>query len=116
MIKVIIISEKLIIESVHENPDDDLRLAWAQEGPESRGYAAFKETGELLYAVDKDNVFELLVRAALNHLDLGGVETAFCKNEAMFPALYLLGFKKNDDRLEINIREFLRPCGGCGKA
>ena len=111
MIKVVIFSEKVVIESIHPNPEPDLRIAWAQEGPESRGYAAFKEDGELLYAVDKDNIFELLVRAALNHLDLGGVETAFCKNPAMFPGLYLLGFKDNGDRVETNIREFFsRGC------
>ena len=41
MIKVMIISDKRVIESVCENPSDSLRLAWAQEGPQSRGYAAF---------------------------------------------------------------------------
>lgn len=110
MIKVVIISEKAVIESIHENPEPSLRIAWAQEGPESRGYAAFKEDGELLYAVDKDNIFELLVRAALNHLDLGGVETAFCRNKAMFPGLYMLGFRDNGDRVETNIGEFF-ACG-----
>ncbi len=111
MIKVMIISDKRVIESVCENPSDSLRLAWAQEGPQSRGYAAFTEEGELLYAVDKDNIFELLVRAALNHLDLGGVEKAFCKNEAMFPGLYLLGFKPGENGLEINIKDFFAT--GC---
>ncbi len=114
MIKVVIIDNKAVIESVHENTDDDVRLAWAQEGLENRGYAAFRENGELLYAVDKDGIFELLVRAVLNHLDLSGVETAYSENEAMFPQLYLLGFKKNGGRLEINIKEFfsVKPCGG----
>ena len=113
MIKVVIFDDKRIIESIHENPTDDIRIAWAQEGPEARGYAAFSESGELLYVVDKDSIFELLIRASLNHLDLNGMETAFCKNEAMFPGLYLLGFKENGDRLEVNIQEFFKPCGGC---
>ena len=111
MIKVMIISDKQVIESVHENPADNLRIAWAQEGPQSRGYAAFTEEGELLYAVDKDNIFELLVRAALNHLDLAGVEKAFCKNESMFSGLYLLGFKSGERGLEINIKDFF--AAGC---
>ncbi|MGN1098255.1 MAG: hypothetical protein ACI4SS_05100 [Clostridia bacterium] len=113
MIKVVIIDDKRIIESIYENPDDDIRVAWAQEGPESRGYAVFRSCGELLYIVDKDNIFELLVRSALNHLDLTGVETAYTSNEAMFAGLYLLGFKKNGERLEVNIKEFFKPCGGC---
>ncbi len=113
MIKVVIIDNKAVIESVYENPSDDARVAWAQEGTESKGYAAFRENGELLFAVDRDNVFELLIRSALNHLDLNGVETAYSVNEAMFPALYLLGFKKNGERLEVNIKDFFKPCGGC---
>ena len=111
MIKVVIISEKAVIESIHENPGPDLRIAWAQEGPESRGYAAFKENGELLYVVDKDNIFELLIRAELNHLRLIGVETAYCCNEAMFPGLYMLGFKDNGGKVETNVEAFFaRGC------
>ncbi len=114
MIKVVIVDNKQVIESVHENPCDDERMAWAQEGPVSKGYGIFRESGELLYIVDKDNIFELIVRAVLNHLDLIGVETAYTENEAMFPGLYLLGFKKRDNRLEINIKDFfsVKPCGG----
>lgn len=114
MIKVVIFDNKQVIGSIHENPTDDIRIAWAQEGPEAKGYAVFSESGELLYVVDRDNIFELLIRAALNHLDLNGVETAFCENKAMFPGLYLLGFKENRDKLEVNIKEFFKPCGGCG--
>lgn len=113
MIKATIISDKRIIESIHENPADEVRIAWAQEGLNNLGYGAFNEDGELLYVVDKDNIFELLVRASLNHMDLNGVETAYCKNSAMFPGLYLLGFKKNGEQLEVNIKEFFKPCGGC---
>ncbi len=114
MIKVTIIKDRRVIESIYENPGEDIRTAWAQEGPVSPGYAIFKTDGELLYAVDRDNIFELLVRAALNNLDINGVETAYTENEAMFPGLYLLGFKKNGSRLEINIKEFfsVKPCGG----
>lgn len=113
MIKVVIIDNKTVIESIHENPTDDLRIAWAQEDADSVGYAAFREDGELLYVVDKGDIFELLVRSALNHLDLNGVETAYTVNEAMFSGLYLLGFRDNGRRLEINIKEFFKPCGGC---
>lgn len=114
MIKVVIFDNKQVIASIHPNPDDGVRIAWAQEGPDCKGWCAFRETGELLYVVDRDNVFELLVRAALNHLDLGGVETAFCKNGAMFPGLYLLGFVDAEDGgLTVNIKEFFKPCGGC---
>ncbi len=115
MIKVTVIDDKRIIESVCDAPTGDTRLAWAQEGLNNLGYMIFTAGGELMYAVDKDNIFELLVRAALNHLDLKGVENAYSKNSAMFPGLYLLGFKKNEDRLQINIKEFfsVKPC--CGK-
>lgn len=114
MIKVVIFDNKRVIESIHPQPEEDLRIAWAQEGPDCKGWCAFRETGELLYVVDKDSVFELLVRAALNHLDLGGVERGFCKNEAMFPGLYLLGFKEAEDGvLSVNIKEFFKPCGSC---
>ena len=113
MIKVVIFDDKQVIGSIHENPTDDTRIAWAQEGPEAKGYAAFTEEGELLYVVDRDNIFELLIRASLNHRDLNGGETAFCKNKAMFPGLYLLGFKDGEDKLEVNIKEFFKPCGGC---
>ncbi len=114
MIKVVIVDNKAVIESVYENPSGSTRLAWAQEGPESRGYAVFDESGELLSVIDKDGIFELLIRAVLNHLDLKGVETAYTFNGTLFPQLYLLGFKKMDERLEINIKEFfsVKPCGG----
>ena len=113
MIKVVIFDNKQVIASIHPDPDEDMRVAWAQEGPDCKGWCAFKETGELLYVVDRDDVFELLIRAALNHLDLNGVETGFCKNETMFPALYLLGFKDGENGLAVNIKEFFKPCGGC---
>ncbi len=114
MIKVVIADNRAVIESVYESARESTRLAWAQEGLESRGYAVFDESGELRLVNDKDGIFELLIRAVLNHLDLKGVETAYTYNEAMFPPLYLLGFKKKGERLEINIKEFfsVKPCGG----
>ncbi len=115
MIKVVIFDNKRVIESVYPNPGDDVRIAWAQEGPDCKGWCAFTEGGELLLAVDKDDVFELLIRAALNHLDLVGVETGVCKNKAMFPGLYTLGFRDAPGGgLTVNIKEFFKPCGGCG--
>ena len=113
MIKVVIFDNKQVIASIHPDPDEDMRVAWAQEGPDCKGWCVFKETGELLYVVDKDDVFELLIRSALNHLDINGVGRSFCKNEAMYPGLYLLGFKDANDGLEADIKEFFKPCGGC---
>ena len=115
MIKVVIFDNKQVISSIHLNPEDDIRVAWAQEGPDCKGWCAFRETGELLYVVDRDDVFELLIRAALNHLDLNGVERGFCTNEVMFPGLYMLGFKDAaGGGLEVDIKEFFKPGGCCG--
>lgn len=113
MIKVTIISDKRVVESVYPNPSSDIRIAWAQEEAFSPGYCVFSESGELIKVKDDDNVFELLIRASLNHLDLNAVETAFSTNEEMLKGLLLLGFKNNSGRAEVNIKSFFKPCGGC---
>lgn len=113
MIRVNIIDDRRIVESVVENPGDNIKIAWAQEGAESPGYCVFTSEGEILAVIDRDNVSELLIRAALNHLDLNGVETGFSKNEVLFPLLKSLGFKQSENECSVILKEFFKPCGGC---
>lgn len=113
MIKVTIIDNMQIIDSVFKNPTDGDRVAWAQENESILGYMLFNESGELKSVVDNDCVFELLVRSSLNHLDLNGVEQGFSYNADMEKELLLLGFKKENNRLWVNIKEFFKPCAGC---
>ena len=78
MIRVTIINDERIIKSVTNITGEGILMAWAQENEKSPGYAIFSESGELLEITDRDNVFELLVRASLNRMDLDGVITAYC--------------------------------------
>lgn len=110
MIRVNIIKDEIIIKSVYNNVDEGILMAWAQENEKSPGYAIFSDTGELIEISDKDNVFELLVRASLNRMDLDGVEVAYCYAEEYFDELKKLGFKENGRRVEVVIKDFFKPC------
>ena len=110
MIRVNIIKDELIIKSVYDNVNDSILMAWAQENEKSTGYAIFSDIGELIEINDKDNVFELLVRASLNRMDLDGVEKAYSEKTEYFDELKKLGFKENGRRVEVVIKEFFKPC------
>lgn len=106
MIKVTIIDNGQVVRSIMKKECENIRVAWAQEGERSLGYCAFSTDGELLSIRDKDEISELLLRAALNSLDLNGVKTAFCHNPELFPALFALGFRQSGGRLETDIPSF----------
>ena len=110
MIRVNIIKDELIIKSVYDKVNDGILMAWAQENEKSPGYAIFSNIGELVEINDKDNVFELLVRASLNRMDLDGVEKAYSEKTEYFDELKKLGFKENGRRMEVVIKEFFKPC------
>ncbi len=110
MIRVTIIDDERIVKSVSDLAAQDIRMAWAQENEKSPGHCIFSKEGEIFEIADKDNVFELLVRATLNHLDLNGVKSGFCKNEALFPELKRLGFTEKDGVCEVDITTFFKPC------
>ena len=110
MIRVTIINDERIIKSVSEVSGNGILMAWAQENEKSPGFCIFSENGELVKIEDKDNVFELLVRASLNRMDLDGVAVAYCYAEEHFDELKKLGFKENDRRVEVVIKEFFKPC------
>ena len=81
MIRVTIIDDARIIGSVSQISGDGILMAWAQENEKNPGYCIFNENGELIEIIDKDNVFELLIRASLNRLDLDVVEVAYSYKE-----------------------------------
>ena len=110
MIRVNIIKDELIIKSVYDKVNDSILMAWAQENEKSPGYAIFSDIGELIVINDKDSVFELLVRASLNRMDLDGVEKAYSEKTEYFDELKKLGFKENGRRVEVVIKEFFKPC------
>ena len=110
MIRVNIIKDELIIKSVYKNYQSGIMMAWAQENEKNPGYCIFSDNGEIIEINDKDNVFELLVRATLNKLDLDGVEVAYSYKEEYFAELKKLGFKENGRRMEVVIKEFFKPC------
>ncbi len=109
MIRVTIIDDKRIIESVF-SPAEDMLMAWAQENEKNAGYCIFKKTGEIVAVKDNDNVFELLIRATLNYLDLNGVGIGFSKNEMLFNDLKKLGFSQKETSCEVDIKTFFKPC------
>ena len=113
MIRVTIIDDKRIIGSVSDLNGNDVVMAWAQENEKSPGHSIFTNRGEILEVVDKDNIFELLIRATLNYLDLNKVEKGYCKKEELFPELVRLGFKVNDGVCEVDIKTFFKPCCSC---
>ena len=110
MIRVTVIDNEIIIKSVFENVTDSTLMAWAQENEKNSGYCIFKNTGEIVAVKDNDNVFELLIRATLNYLDLNGIERGFSENEELFGDLKKLGFTQKENICEVNITTFFKPC------
>lgn len=110
MIRVTVVDDARIIKSVSDIGGDDVVMAWAQENEKSPGHSIFSKAGEIFDIVDNDNVFELLVRATLNYLDINGIKRGCCKNEAMFDELVKLGFVKKDGICEVDITTFFKPC------
>lgn len=110
MIRVTIVDDSRVIKSVSKIEGKDVVMAWAQENEKSPGHSIFSKTGEIFDVADKDNVFELLVRATLNYLDLRGVKRGFSTNEALFDELVRLGFVKKEGVCEVDITTFFKPC------
>ena len=110
MIRVTIVDDARIIKSISSIEGSDVVMAWAQENEKSPGHSIFSKNGELFSIVDNDDVFELLVRATLNYLDIKGVKLGYCKNEALFDELVKLGFTKKDGVCEVDITTFFKPC------
>ena len=110
MIRVTIIDDKRIISSVYDKAGEDTLMAWAQENEKSPGHSIFSKSGEILEVADNDNVFELLIRATLNSLDLNGVKRGYSENENLFAELKRLGFTEKDGVCEVNITTFFKPC------
>ena len=113
MIRVTIVDDSRIIKSVSEIEGEDILMAWAQENEKTPGHSIFSKQGEILDIVDKDNIFELLVRATLNFLDLQKIERGYSRNEALFPELVKLGFEVKNGVCEVDITTFFKPCCGC---
>ena len=113
MIRVTITDSIDIINSVFENATVGSRMAIACENEKNTGYFLFHKDGELVDYIDNDNIFELLVRSALNHLDLNGVSEAYSESLKMEKQLLLLGFKKDGEKVAVIIKEFFKPCSGC---
>lgn len=110
MIRVSIVDDERIIGSVSDIKGNGILMAWAQENEKSPGHSIFSETGEIFAVIDNEDVFELLIRATLNYLDLKGVKRGYCKNEALFDKLVSVGFTKKDDICEVDITTFFQPC------
>ena len=113
MIRVTVIDDARIIKSVSDIEGDNILMAWAQENEKSPGHSIFSKQGEIYEIEDKDNVFELLVRATLNYLDLQKVERGYCVNKELFPGLVKLGFVVKGDICEVDITTFFKPCCSC---
>lgn len=110
MIRVTIIDDERIISSISNIKGHDVLMAWAQENEKSPGHSIFSKTGEIFAVIDNEGVFELLIRATLNYLDINGVKRGYCKNEALFDNLVRLGFTKKGDVCEVDITTFFKPC------
>ncbi len=110
MIRVTVVDDLRIIKSVSDIEENGVLMAWAQENEKSPGHCIFSRDGEIFTVVDNDNVFELLIRATLNYLDLNGVKRGCCKNEAIFDGLKRLGFTEKDGVCEVDITTFFKPC------
>ena len=113
MIKVSVFDNYDVIRSIVPDADEFIRIAWAQENMNSAGYCVFKTDGEIISVEDKDNIFELLIRATLNSLDLSGIKTGFTKNTGLFPELIKLGFEEKNGVAEVDIKKFFKPCCHC---
>lgn len=110
MIRVTVIDDERIVGSVSDIKGEGVLMAWAQENEKSPGYCIFTDAGEIKAIKDTEDVFELLVRATLNYLDLNGVERGFCTNEELFEGLKKLGFKEYSNGYEVDISTFFKPC------
>ncbi len=110
MIRVTIVDDQRIIKSVSAKSGENVFMAWAQENEKGLGFCVFSKDGEIIEIEDKDNIFELLIRAALNSLDLKKVKVAYCNHRPYFDELQRLGFKENNDRTEVVISQFFKPC------
>lgn len=110
MIRVTVIDDERIIQSVSDIKGEGVLMAWAQENEKSPGHCIFTDAGEIKTIKDNDNVFELLVRATLNYLDLNGVKKGFCLNDELFEGLKKLGFKETGNGYEVDITTFFKPC------
>ncbi len=110
MIRVTIVDDTRIIKSISDIEGHDVVMAWAQENEKSPGHSIFSKRGEIFDIVDNDGAFELLVRATLNYLDIKGVKSGYCKNQALFNELVKLGFTKKDGVCEVDINTFFKPC------
>ncbi|MBR1970826.1 MAG: hypothetical protein IKA17_10790 [Clostridia bacterium] len=113
MIRVTITDNMDIIKSVFSEAEENSRMAIACENEKNTGYFLFYKDGELKSYIDNDNIFELLVRSALNHLDLNGVKEGYSENSEMEGKLLLLGFKKDGEKVKVDIGEFFKPCSCC---
>ncbi len=110
MIKVSVFDNIEIIQSIKKDADENIRIAWAQENEQSPGYAVFSTSGEILDIIDNGGISELLVRACLNYYDLRSLKIAFCRNKKLYPFLKTLGFSDNNDSVEVDIKDFFKPC------
>ena len=110
MIKVSVFDNIEVIQSIVNDADESIRIAWAQEDEKSPGYAVFDTSGEILDIIDNGGISELLVRACLNYYDLRNFKTAVCRNENLYPFLKTLGFFENSGALEVDIKDFFKPC------
>lgn len=110
MIRVNIVTDERVIRSITDISPDGLRLAWAQENEKALGYCAFTAAGEILLVSENTQYFELLIRAALNHLDLNGVKNAVCRDADLNKKLCALGFCEKGEIAEVSIADFFKPC------
>lgn len=113
MIKVTVFDNIDVMRSVYPSANDSTRIAWAQENENKCGYCVFSADGEILEINDSDNVSELLVRSALNYLDLRNVKRGICRSARLVPFLLALGFSEKDGTAEVFIPDFFKPC--CSK-
>ncbi len=113
MIRVNIIDDIRIIQSITKNCDENALVAWAQENEKKSGFCVFDVNGEIKEVIDNDNVFELLIRATLNYLDLRGVKEGYSSNETLFKDLKKLGFIQENSRVKVDIPTFFKPCCNC---
>lgn len=113
MIRVSIIEDERVLKSILKDVKETTLVAWAQHHEKALGYCVFDISGEIISISQKEDVFELLIRCALNCLDLRGVGTGFSHNKELFDELLMLGFKKTDDVCSVDIKEFFKPCCHC---
>ncbi len=111
MFRVSIIDNEQVIKSVVSETDENTRIAWAQEGETSLGYCVFKTDGEILKIDNRRDMYDVIVRAVLNHLDLKDIHTAYSKTPKVNKFLKLMGFSEENGICTIDITEFFaRKC------